>query len=74
MLKVWFLNVIRLEAANMQLRLQLNVGYQHDLSDENFMKSQIAGKLNKLLREGAGEEEIRAAVKGMQEKYSGELL
>lgn len=62
----------RLEAANLQLRLQLNVGFQHDVySENNFIKSQIAGRLNKMLKEGASDEQIQATIRSIQEKYSG---
>jgi hypothetical protein len=67
--------ITMIEAANLQLRLQLNVGYTHELNhDNNFIKSQIAGKLNKLLKEGAPEEEIHATIKLIQEKYSGDVF
>ena len=64
--------ICRLEAANLQLRLQLNVGFQHDVySENNFIKSQIAGRLNKMLKEGASDEQIQATIRSIQEKYSG---
>lgn len=64
--------IIMMEASNLQLRLQLNEPISSELtSDNNFMKSQIAGKLNKLLKEGASDEEIQETIKQIQEKYSG---
>ena len=67
-----FTLLYRLEAANLQLRLQLNVGFQHDLNSENnFIKSQIAGRLNKMLKEGASDEQIQSTIRSIQEKYSG---
>lgn len=63
--------ITALEAANLQLRLQLNVGYQHEPNhDNNFIKSQIAGKLNKLLKEGATDEDVQTTIRQIQEKYS----
>ena len=69
------ITICRLEAANKQLRLQLNVGFHHDAySEADFVKSQFASRLSKMLKEGASDEEIQEVVRALQERYKGKCL
>lgn len=57
-----------LEAENLQLRLRLQIG--HDSRTQEDKSADITSRLDKLIKEGGSEADIRKAIGELQEKYA----